>query len=296
MPHSSGGGSHGGGSHGGHSHHSSSRHGRNRNSSRISKTNFAGARRYRYRHHGQERYFFSDREPNKIFDWKRLLIGIFYIPFIGASIFMIGGDISASTAKYDTSIMIKDEQNVFEQTESLNDALTGFYAKTEIVPAVITVPFEEWMDDGSLEDYAYDRYLSEFNDENHWLIVYSQKGQKGDADFDWSFEGMQGDNTDDILTSSVTSDFNADLYYKLETLQEKPEIAITEEFNLLTQKVKKPSFFKKHTMLFSALFMLAFVAFHAYFMLGLYEWKYRKAEPAPEEGENNYFDSNTWQD
>ncbi len=133
-------------------------------------------------------------------------------------------------------------------------------------------------------------------DENHWLIVYSQKGQIGDADFDWSFEGMQGDNTDDILTSSVTSDFNADLYHKLETLEKKPEIAITEEFNLLTQKIKKPSFFRKHVMFFSALGMLAFVAFHAYFMLGLYEWKYRKAEPAPEEGENNDFDSNTWQD
>ena len=81
MPHSSGGGSHGGGSHGGHSHHSSSRHGRSGNSTRISKTNFVGARRYRYRHHGQERYFYSDRAPDKIFDKKRLWIGLFYIPF-----------------------------------------------------------------------------------------------------------------------------------------------------------------------------------------------------------------------
>ena len=199
MPHSSGGGSHGGGSHGGHSHHSSSRHGGSRNSSRISKTNFAGAKRYRYRHHGQERYFYSDREPNKIFDWKRLLIGFFYIPFLIPAIIMIGGDVTISTAKYDTSIIIKDEANVFEQTESLNDALTGFYEKTEIPPAVITVSPEVWKDNGSLEDYAYDRYLSEFDDENHWLIVYTQKGERGDIDFDWSFEGMQGDNTDDIL-------------------------------------------------------------------------------------------------
>ena len=49
-------------------------------------------------------------------------------------------------------------------------------------------------------------------------------------------------------------------------------------------------------MFFSALFTLAFVAFHAYFMMGLYEWKYRKAEPAPEDGENDYFDPNTWKD
>ncbi len=300
MPHSSGGGSHGGGSHGGHSHHSSSRHGGSRNSTRISKTNFAGARRYRYYHHGQERYFYSDRAPDKIFDKKRLWVGLIYIPFLIPTVIMIGADIATSTAKhsadYDTSIIIKDEANVFEQTAPLYDALTGFYEKTEIPPAVITVPFEDWTINGSLEDYAYDRYLSEFSDENHWLIVYSQRGQIGDADFDWSFEGMQGDNTDDILTSSVTSDFNADLYHKLETLEKKPEIAITEEFNLLTQKIKKPSFFHKHVMFFSALGMLAFVLLHAYLMMGLYEWKYRKAEPAPEEGENNYFDSNTWQD
>ncbi|HAJ96221.1 MAG TPA: hypothetical protein DCO72_00560 [Ruminococcus sp.] len=305
MPHSSGGGSHGGGSHGGHSHHSSSRHGGSRNSSRISRTNFAGARRYRYYHHGQERYFYSDREPDKIFNWKRLLIGLFYIPFIVPALFMMGGDIAKSTAKYDMSIVIKDEANVFEQTESLNDALTGFYEKTKISPAVITVPFEEWIDDSSLENYAFGRYLNEFDtsgeefggdDENHWLIVYTQKGQRGDDDFDWAFEGMQGDDTDSILTNSVTSDFNADLYYKLETLQEKPEQAIAEEFTQITQKIKKPSFFSKHIMFFSALFILAFVAFHAYFMMGLYEWKYRKAEPAPEDGENNYFDPNTWKD
>ena len=80
---------------------------------------------------------------------------------------MIGGDIATSTAKhsadYDTSIVIKDEANVFEQTESLNDALTGFYEKTKISPAVITVPFEEWIDDSSLENYAFGRYLTEFD-------------------------------------------------------------------------------------------------------------------------------------
>ena len=76
MPHSSGGGSHGGGSHGGHggSHCGSS----GSSGTRISRTHFAGSRRYVTYHNGEPRYFYASRNYNPKYDPKRLLIGIFY--------------------------------------------------------------------------------------------------------------------------------------------------------------------------------------------------------------------------
>lgn len=307
MPHSSGGGSHHGGSHGGSHHHSRSHHSSRGGSStigRISREPYEGAKRYRYRHRGRTEYFYTTREPGKIISKARLLIGIFYIPFlltIGALEFPV---IRKQIQTRDTSIIIKDEANILEEEAELRASLEAFYEKTKITPAVITINNKTWMNHyDNLEDYAYDRYLAEFNDEMHWLIVYSEPEasdsediewwngeglwEENPEDIDWYWEGMQGDDTDDLLTAKVTSVFNYDLQTRLDDETSGVAEDLAKAFDKVTQKVEKNGIL--HVLKYSlpAVFSLLFILVHAYFMMGLYEWKYRKAEPAPE-GEEYY--------
>jgi len=110
---------------------------------------------------------------------------------------------------YDTAIVIQDNLGLItpEEEDTLTETFEEFLEASGITPAVLTVSNEEWEEDYySLEDYAYDWYVNSFDDEKHWLIVYSQQAEVEEGDFvDWYWEGMQGDDTDDVLTSSVTS-------------------------------------------------------------------------------------------
>ena len=283
MPHSSGGGSHGGGSHGG-SHHSSSHGGGGRSSrSTTSKTPFPGARRYRYRRFGRYHYYYSAEKNGKVFHPARLLLGFVYLPFL----LPLGGVLLSQSRAFfmpkNSTIVIKDEANVLSDDSALEKSLEAFADKTHITPAVITVNNNVWQNSySSLEKYAYNRYLDEFDDENHWLIIYSEP-QVHTSDFvEWYWEGMQGDNTDAILTTSVTGQFNSDLQRHLE---QNEDIAgsIAASFDTATAAAKRPGLRQWASQTAPVLFALAFVCFHAYFMLGLYELKYIGAEPDPDE-------------
>lgn len=284
MPHSSGGCSHGGGSHGG-SHGGGHHGGRSGgSSSRISHSPFAGASRYRYRHHGQYRYFYTNRQPGKLFSKARLLLGIFYIPFLIAIGFMFKQAIGNPFKSYKPTTLIKDDAHVLTETAGLSNALENFYEKSGIPTAVITVYNEEWNRSFvTLEEYAYERYLIEFDDEMHWLILYSQPMQPDPNDVDWFCEGMQGNDTDDVLTERVTARFNDDLNMRLESIEGNVEEDIAQALNNAAGTVKKRGIGSVLRGLVPALFMLAFICFHAYFMLGLNEFKYRNAELAPED-------------
>ena len=282
MPHSSGGGSHGGGSHGGGSHHSHS--GGRGSGYSTSRSYFPGARRYRYRHHGTDRYIYSDRDPAKQFSPLRLLIGLFYLPFIGVAIFLIGTPFKSMLGlnkPADTEIIIKDEAEVLSGNTELMKSLDAFYEKSGIVPAVITVNESVWKNRGDLENYAYNRYLAEFDDEMHWLIVFSAP----EDEENWSFEGIQGNDTDPILTENVTARFNSTLVLNFNNEDMSIEKAIADSFDSITPGLKKPGIKAYLPQLAPGLFVLAFVSFHAYFMLGLNELKYRKAvyDPDPNE-------------
>lgn len=173
MPRSSGGGSRGGGSRGGGS-RSRSHGGRHRSGSSIPPirlTPYPGARRYRYYRGGRYHYFYTARQ-GKVFSPARLVLGFVYIPFllpIGASLL---ASVSQYVVKNDAPIVIKDEANLLEDDSGLENALSEFYEKTNITPAIITVNNESWQNNySSLEDYAYDRYLIEFTDEMHCVFV-----------------------------------------------------------------------------------------------------------------------------
>ena len=231
MPHSSGGGSHGGGSHhssGGGSSHSHSSGGGSGGSidftnTRVSNKPYRFCSTYCYYQNNKPVYIYADygakdRKTSagqiigKIIVWL-LICPMFFITFI----WMISGCINKPkklSGKYDNTIIIEDNIDVISKSEEkeLKSVLKDFYKKTGIVPAVVTVTNEEWQEDyNSMEAYAFADYLERFNDEKHWLIVYSEP-EDPDPDFlDWRWEGMQGNDTDDILTNKKADEFTEEL-------------------------------------------------------------------------------------
>lgn len=222
MPHSSGGGSHRGGSHGGHRSHSS--HGGSRsgvNGVRMSKRPFANSNRYRYRRFGGGYgYIYANREPERIRLSVFIVQIVFFIPFILAGILVSSAaffgafGVKALTPQYsDTGNYIEDNIGVIDNYEYLNETLGEFQELTGICPYIITVYDSDWEKYYyNLENYAYDLYVNHFYDEQHFLIVYSESETVYENGFvDWSWEGMQGDDTDAIITSNKFSEFQEDL-------------------------------------------------------------------------------------
>ena len=212
MPHSSGGGSHGGGSHGGShgSHGGSSNH--------ISNHYFRGARRYR-RHHrnsGLDEYVYANSKPQK-----GGLSGIIFLGIFGAIFtFIIGaGTHSALPRRLNSPIMyvpaVYDDAGLIDNDEELTETITEYYSATGICPVIYTVYDEEWngMAPGltesyeDLETYTFCKYVDNFSDEQHFVIVYSipeadakalSEGRITVPNYSW--EAVQGDETDPIIT------------------------------------------------------------------------------------------------
>ncbi|SHM71722.1 TPM domain-containing protein [Ruminococcus flavefaciens] len=271
MPHSSGGGSHGGGSHGGHGGSRSST--RTRTSSRP----FHNSRRYVYHHNGQPRYFYAGPDFKPGFQWTKLLILIVYIPFIAMIFTQFKKVIPHVPQNYTHSIFVKDEANVISDENGVIKELKAFEKKTGVSPAVITINNEDWQSSySSLENYAYDRYLQEFSDECHWLIVYSQQREVSDNYINWYWEGMQGDNTDSVLKYSETNRFTNSLYSYLESGKSVDD-SLKKAFSEFTDTISmKPEF----SLMITPLFMIVFLLFHAFGML-YPSIKYRNATLAP---------------
>lgn len=219
MPHSSGGGSHGGGSHGGGG--SSSSHsysGSSGSAHRIYDHYVSGTNRYVYYKGGRPYFYYSDRR----YEGEQSPVG-FLIFFIAIWIalstpfyLMIVHVPRKLSMDYNARIVIEDTLDVMTPKEEdlLLGSLEAFQDKTGITPAVITVNNDKWKGYyNSLENYAYDQYVNRFPDEKHWLIVYSS--DLDTAFEDWYFEGMQGDDTDGILTESFTEKFNEHVNQRL---------------------------------------------------------------------------------
>ena len=125
-------------------------------------------------------------------------------------------------------------------------------------------------------------YVNHFADESHWLIVYSTPDGYSSSDGfeDWYWEGMQGNDTDDVLTKSVTNSFNDELQKNL-TARTRYTVssAISTSFDDLTPTVMKSKV--NWAMLFTSIAILAFVCLHACLMIGINPKarKYAKAKP-----------------
>lgn len=248
MPHSSGGGSSSGGFHSGSSYSSSS-------SSRFSssydcdsderkvnvtyyptKDTFGhidkGLKKYYYFHKGNNVlssiYVRDDDWTNHkkentisfiltflfIFAAVLIFLGVFIVPML----VMIKPYSKATplTIDYDSEIKIVDSIDIFsdDEEEYTMRQLKIFQDKTGITPIIVTVSTENWIDNfDSLERLAYNYYVSKYPDEKHWVIIYSQS--KIDPS-KWCWEGMQGNDTDPILLTYKTDEFNKDLQGNIE--------------------------------------------------------------------------------
>ena len=228
MPHSSGGGSHhsGGGSHhSGGSHRSSGGSGGGSKSPTISRSYSSNSRyRYVYYHNRRPRYVYSDRLiTNKDYGFKaifdNLIVFLFFIPFVAIGLFVMvlafNHPKRLDDSYYNTDIVIEDNLNALNDYGKVYDAFVDFREVTGITPALITVSNDDWREDyDSLTNYAFDLYVNHFADEKHWLIVYSTSTTASGFD-DWYFEGMQGNDTDRILTEAHTEKFNKELEQNL---------------------------------------------------------------------------------
>ena len=225
MAHRSGGGSHSGGHHSG-GHHSSSHGGSGGgNSPRYSNRPFPHARRFRYYdRHGRERYIYGSQMPTKASTFQLIFPLIFFIPFVLVGIFSVVSAFLTFTPtkplrpEYEpTDVHIMDEAGVIDDEDSLEEILQEFEDTTGISPYVMTVYDEDWKYYyRELWNYAYEIYINSFSDEQHFLIVYSEPENAAELDFvDWSWEGIQGDDTDRILTESNIERFNEDLHDNL---------------------------------------------------------------------------------
>lgn len=195
MPHSSGGGSHSGGSHSGSGFSSSSSSSGGSSAKHIKHTSFPGARRYVYYENYRPVYVYAD------YDIRKGTASGKFFSILGSAVSLLFGIMLLAMCydkpqKMDTSpsysCEIVDCAGVIDDADMVQSAIDDFYDETGIPVEVMTVNNEDWQGSYSkLEDFAYDMYVTEFDDEEHWLVVYSEPTSP-DPDFnDWYWEGMR---------------------------------------------------------------------------------------------------------
>ena len=231
MPHSSGGGFHGGGFHGGggfSGHH----YGRGTsNVPLVSRFHYPGATAWLYyTSRGVPHIVYSSQDitktPKSGGPFAYVLLGIFAVLPI-AFIALAGQQHPARVGmNYDMTAIIKDNAGVLSASETfeLQSVFNEFRSASGVTPSIVTVNNGDWEpgflwhdffpnEKYTLEDYAYSTYVNTFNDESHWLIVYAC--DKGTKKGNWAFEGMQGDNTDKLLTDKRADAFTESLHTRL---------------------------------------------------------------------------------
>ena len=210
MPHSSGGGSHGGGSHGG-SHGGSS-------GPRTSSRYFAGSRRYR-KHNlntGIDEYVYASSKPQKAGKSSIIFLSVFSAFFLGATgIVALQNVPHKLKAKYMDVPTVYDSIDVIEDDVSLVRTLNKYQDLTGICTVIYTTYDEDWNEYyEDLEAYTFHEYTAFYKDEAHFVIVYSIPVNERvlideDPDYipDYSWEAVQGDDTDPIITETFFKRF-----------------------------------------------------------------------------------------
>jgi hypothetical protein len=200
----------------------------------------------------------------------RWLLILFYIPFIFAVFTMLGEAFSPPRTAFkeynSQNIAIVDTADVFntQEEKELTAKLKEFGDTTGIATQIVTVEYDEWIDNGSLENYALARYYTQFDDENGWLIVYSEQDEGAG---DWSWEGIEGDNIYSLMDVFIDK-FNTQFQSELVVNQvADPANAFIKAFNKSIDTFENQQFNVDFELVFPALFIFAFVAVHASVMI-----------------------------
>ena len=235
MPHSSGGG------HSSHGSHSGSRSGKS--SVRYGNKYYRGANRYVYYRNGVPQYYFSDRPYTAKTARNAKIKEIFwnFICAIFGVIYAVSGFSSfphKAALDYDTEIIISDSAQLLSESETneMKAAFLAFQDKTGVTPAFFTIIDTELDKQGKdLYDYSYRLYVSTFDDEKHWLVVYciDDEGEY------WAWEGVIGDDCDSIISSDLENDFTKKLQSNLESDSGKLSASVINAFETIGRKTGK---------------------------------------------------------
>lgn len=179
---------------------------------------------------------------------------------------------------------IYDNAGILKNPSGLQRELNTFYQKSNISPTFVTVNNEDWINKySSLEEYAYDLYINTYSDECHWVIVYSQPAKTNPLSNDWYFEGMQGDFTDPILSTSVTRKFNKTVYDNLMSNKYSVEDAFAAAFSTaINQRILKPFTLKNIAIVLFFIFASISIGFLLIYAV-VPRKKYRNAMECPSE-------------
>lgn len=224
---------------------------------KVSSTMFDGATKYVYYRDNKPMYYYSDYETDVVKKHRRLK---FWIPFL---VLIIIGLISVLkpaplTENYDTTVWISDTLGIIEDDDSLFNALETFRDATGITPCVVTISNESWQEYyNDLFSMAFDTYINQFEDERHWLIVYSEPKIPNSAFNDWYWEGVQGDDTVNIITEETADEFGITLQKYLTNKKYSVGEALTMTFNETTPVIMKNAAVDSSAVL-GALIVLAF--------------------------------------
>lgn len=242
MPHSSGGGSHSGGSHSGSGFSSSSSSSGGSSAKHIKHTSFPGARRYVYYENYRPVYVYAD------YDIRKGTASGKFFSILGSAVSLLFGIMLLA--------MCYDKPQKMDTSPSYS---------CEIVDCAGVI------DDADMVQSAIDDFYDETGIPVEVMTVNNE---------DWYWEGMQGNDTDDVLTKSVTNSFNDELQNNL-TARTRYTVssAISTSFDDLTPTVMKSKV--NWTILFTSIAILAFVCLHACLMIGINPKarKYAKAKP-----------------
>lgn len=286
MARSSGGGSSGGGCHsggGGSSHHGSYHGGSHHHHHHFSHRRFTGANRYSYiDRYGNKQYVYCNHDPSirEPVPWLTFFVCLFFAANIFRSVhtrFFIPEKLPNSSSQ----IVIDDRQDLIQNEDSLRKTLTAFYEKTGVTPAVQTVSRNQWNKEHySLMDYAMDEYYTLFNDEKHWLIVYSMETDPSGKlrPNEWQFEGIIGDDTDISINDWMCEKFTHQTHYNLQTMSD-PGNAIGDSFARLQHQ--RTYRFISYNWEVISVFLLVFLCFGRPIVLGILgvikSYKYKDA-------------------
>ncbi len=236
-------------------------------SKKFSTVPFAGATKYVSYKNGTRTFLYANYDiSKKITPWDFLAL-IVLVPIILANIVMMFTSVShpRKLTGTDKNIIIDDRASVFDMTGGLESSLNSFLKKTGITPAVITVNNEDWRSDYSdFKDYVRVLYETEFDDESHWLIVYSRSKKSALFD-DWNWAAAQGKDTDKILTDKIWSQFSESMQSHLsDNTQFTVSSAISRSFTDILPVVMKTEVFGMGLFFTGA--MLVFLLAICYFL------------------------------
>ena len=279
MARSSGGGSRSSGSRSSSRSHSHSSGGSRSGGARTvcSKTPKKGCNQYKYYdRHGKTHYIWcnydvTQKPKGSIFI--KIFILLFYLPpmiivtLAMSNAFDLANPISKELNPH-SQIIIEDRINVIENKETVIKSLYAFYEKTGVTPAVITVSHDEWNPYySSLMQYALELYYSSFDDEYHWLIVYSEPQN---AEFnDWNWEGIIGDNTISAISEARCEQLTEEMQKNL-SRNKGVDYAIKRTFEEMTNTYESRINFPT---LFILVFILMFLIGHYCLLSGIFNRK-----------------------